>query len=67
MQDLFKPKFISLVDCNEKQLIVMLWTRQTFLQANQILNAQVLVVGEQGIGAVVFGHLLVLGLLVLRL
>jgi hypothetical protein len=34
MQDLFEPKFIGLVDRNEKQFIVMLRTRQAILQVD---------------------------------
>ena len=54
MQDLFEPKLVSLVDGDEEQFIVMLGTGQAILQADQIRNAQIFVIREQGIGAVIF-------------
>jgi hypothetical protein len=57
MQDLLEPKLVSLVDGDEKQFIVMLRTGQAILQADEIRNSQILIVREQGIGAVIFRHI----------
>ena len=67
MQNLFEPKLVSLMDGYEEQLIVMLRTGQAILQADQVRNAQILIVREQGIGAVIFRWVLDLWPLVLGL
>src|SRR5688500_13780233 len=44
VQDLFEPKFVSLVDRDEQELVVMRGIRKTVLQIDQVLHAKILVV-----------------------
>ncbi len=57
VQNLFEPEFVSLVNRNEQEFIVMSRTGKTILKINQVLNTKILVVGKWGIVAVVVGHL----------
>ena len=52
VENLLEPEFVSLVDCDEQEFVVVRRVGQARLQVNQLAHAEVSVVGERGLAAV---------------
>jgi hypothetical protein len=44
VQNLFEPEFVSLMDRDEKEFVVMYGTRQALLKVDEILDSKVFVI-----------------------